>query len=474
VTRDGGTPTAGALLLRNVVRLVDSFPGVYVVGLVATFVTRQHVRLGDLAAGTVLVYEHAHPDVVSRLIGSSSEGAARDPAMLELLGELEGRWADLEPEARRRLAARLLQRLEPAVAWIERPEEELRATLVRYAHGAAGAPPRQPRTREAALRTALLARAPLWNAARAGLDALAAGRAKDAREASQAIEDYRALARDLATARRVMPESRAREMLETTYARAHSLVHRPAVHPGYAAWSLFRDQIPEVLSQLRIHIFWTTLLFLGAGFAGAWLVTSYPDLIGLFASPEMIATVERGDLWTDNLLNVMPSSVLSVQILTNNIVVSLFAFCAGFLFGLGTFYIVGLNGLMLGGIFAFTAQHGLAGRLFEFVVAHGVVELSVIVLAGAAGAGVGEALVRPSAATRAESFALAARQNGKLLLACAVLLLGCGFIEGYVSPNPDVPLWTRVVVGFGYFLFMIALLRGWLFGRSRDLQPIPA
>jgi hypothetical protein len=55
-----------------------------------------------------------------------------------------------------------------------------------------------------------------------------------------------------------------------------------------------------------------------------------------------------------------------------------------------------------------------------------------------------------------------------------VLLIGCGFIEGYVSPDPEFPLWTRVIVGVGYWLFMIALLRGWLFGRSRSVVPIEA
>ena len=40
-----------------------------------------------------------------------------------------------------------------------------------------------------------------------------------------------------------------------------------------------------------------------------------------------------------------------------------------------------------------------------------------------------------------------------LILACVVLLIGCGFIEGYISPNPEFPLWTRIIVGVGYWLF---------------------
>jgi uncharacterized membrane protein SpoIIM required for sporulation len=155
-----------------------------------------------------------------------------------------------------------------------------------------------------------------------------------------------------------------------------------------------------------------------------------------------------------------------VQILANNIVVSLFAYCAGFLFGLGTLYILGLNGLMLGAVFALVSQHGLRAQLLSFLVAHGCVELSVMCLSGAAGAAVGEALIRPGPAGRIESFREAALSSGKLLIACAVLLIGAGVLEGYVSPNPRFALWARVAFGVSYWLFMVALLSGWLFGRG--------
>jgi uncharacterized membrane protein SpoIIM required for sporulation len=165
------------------------------------------------------------------------------------------------------------------------------------------------------------------------------------------------------------------------------------------------------------------------------------------------------------MLNIVPSSVLSVQILTNNIVVSLFAWCAGFFFGLGTLYILGLNGLMLGAILAFVSQHGLRDQFLTFIVAHGCVELSVMCLSGAAGAAVGEALVRPGTAGRIESFRVAALRSGKLLAACAPLLIGAGLIEGYVSPNPRFPVSAHVAIGVGYWLFMVLMLSGVLFGR---------
>ena len=91
-------------------------------------------------------------------------------------------------------------------------------------------------------------------------------------------------------------------------------------------------------------------------------------------------------------------------------------------------------------------------------------------LSGAAGAAVGEALIRPTHGTRAESFRAAAGESGKLLFACLLLLIGSGFIEGYVSPDPEVPLWARVAIGAGYWLLMIALLRGWLFRLAESVS----
>jgi uncharacterized membrane protein SpoIIM required for sporulation/uncharacterized RDD family membrane protein YckC len=381
VTRDGATPSVGALLVRNVFRVVDSLPIMYGVGLAASIFSAEHVRIGDLAAGTLLVYDD------------------RDAHL-----------------------------------------------------------PAQPRARVA-----------FWAAADERARRLQRGRAHDAADADRIVDDYRELAHDLAWARRAAPDSPARDYLEGAYARAHAALYHGAWNASAAFLGFFRDQLPAVVHWLRPYIVWVTLLFVLSVFAGGWMVHTYPGLIRLFASPELIATVERGELWTHSLLNVVPSSVLSLQILTNNIVVSVFAYCAGFLFGLGTFYIVGLNGLMLGGVFAFTAQHGLDGELFGFVVAHGCVEISVMCLSGAAGAAVGDALIRPDSARRADAFRTAALRSGKLLLACALLLIGTGLIEGYISPNPHFGLATRISIGVGYWLFMVALLNGWLFGRGRSV-----
>ena len=57
VTTAGEPASTGAILMRNVLRLVDCLPAFYVLGLVLMFCTRDQLRPGDLATGTVVIYD---------------------------------------------------------------------------------------------------------------------------------------------------------------------------------------------------------------------------------------------------------------------------------------------------------------------------------------------------------------------------------------------------------------------------------
>ena len=123
VTRDGNPPGVGALLTRNVFRLIDSLPLLYGVGLIATLVTRDHVRVGDMAAGTLLAYERSDVQLSDLPLGASR---ASD---LETLNELLQRWYSLSVDSRHGLALALLSRHSITVPPEGRTDAELRARL---------------------------------------------------------------------------------------------------------------------------------------------------------------------------------------------------------------------------------------------------------------------------------------------------------------------------------------------------------
>ena len=318
---------------------------------------------------------------------------------------------------------------------------------------------------QADMRAWIIARAGAWRGLVHSVADLRIQRRATVEEAVGAVESYRGLARDLATARRLAPNSRTTAGLESLYAQLHALISRKPRGGAAELLDLLRIDIPAAAREFKERIAGMALLMTASAAAGGWLIATFPALISIFASEAMIEQVEQGHLWTDGIINITPSSILSVGILANNIVVSVLAFCAGIFFGLGTFYLVALNGLMLGAVFAFVHQHGLAGALFRFIIAHGPVELSVICVAGAAGVALGESIIRPALATRRDSFQACAHRVAPLLLLCAVLLVGCGFIEGFVSPDARFPMVSRVTIGISYWTVMWILMSGRLFRR---------
>jgi hypothetical protein len=128
VSRNGGGPGVGALLTRNVFRLIDSFPLAYAVGLIATMFTRNHVRIGDLAAGTLLIYAH-EDTALAPYAGGHTAGNQLDAATSEVVNELLQRWPALDAAARHRIAQKLL------VDAATDDEAALRARLERLAAG---------------------------------------------------------------------------------------------------------------------------------------------------------------------------------------------------------------------------------------------------------------------------------------------------------------------------------------------------
>lgn len=59
IQQSGRQITLFEAMTRNLLRIVDLFPGPYLVGVITMLCNRQHQRLGDLAAGTLVVHERS-------------------------------------------------------------------------------------------------------------------------------------------------------------------------------------------------------------------------------------------------------------------------------------------------------------------------------------------------------------------------------------------------------------------------------
>jgi uncharacterized membrane protein SpoIIM required for sporulation len=120
---------------------------------------------------------------------------------------------------------------------------------------------------------------------------------------------------------------------------------------------------------------------------------------------------------------------------------------------------------MIGTLTGLTAFHGIGFELWTFVIGHGVIELSVIFMAGGSGLMLGWAILRPGLLRRRDALAQAARKAVYLLLGAVPWLGVAGTIEGFISPNENIAIPVKWVVGIVSGILLYSYLS--LAGRER-------
>ncbi len=188
-------------------------------------------------------------------------------------------------------------------------------------------------------------------------------------------------------------------------------------------------------------------LFSLAMLFGYALTAVEPALGAAFLPASAIEDLKYGRLWTESIFAVTPGAAASSMIATNNLKVALAGWAGGAVAGLGAFYVVLLNGLMLGSALATTAHYSMAKPLLTFIAAHGPLEISMILMTSAGGLAVGRALVVAADRPRAELLQAAGRDALVVLLGCLPWILILGFVEGFLSPSPQISPAFKAALG---------------------------
>lgn len=278
---------------------------------------------------------------------------------------------------------------------------------------------------------------------------------------------YRAAASDLAYAQREFPRQRVTAYLNQLVGRAHAVVYRSEPLGARRMLRFAASGFPRAFRQALPFILIAAALFLLPGALTGVAVYLRPEIARVALPPEahtLIPMIEDRELWTN--IPVQERPYAGAAIMTNNIQVAFFAFAGGMLAGLATIWVLIFNGLLLGAISGLTFHHGVGWDLWEFVIGHGVIELTVIFIAGGAGLMIGWAILHPGLLRRRDALAQAARRSVRLLIGCVPLLILAGTIEGFISPNENIPRLAKWLVGGGTGVILYTYLL--LAGRTRE------
>jgi uncharacterized membrane protein SpoIIM required for sporulation len=160
-------------------------------------------------------------------------------------------------------------------------------------------------------------------------------------------------------------------------------------------------------------------------------------------------------------LSVDEESAMASQIFTNNIGVTFNAFAGGLLLGLGTLFVLLQNGMLLGVVAGMAIGSGNGRVFFELVTAHGVLELSCIIVTGAAGLRLGWSIIDPGNRARGTALREEARAAIEIVLGTAPWLVLAGLVEGFLTPSgTGLPTVLAVGLSLGAVFWGLVLWRG--------------
>ncbi|MDQ7784704.1 MAG: stage II sporulation protein M [Desulfomonilaceae bacterium] len=245
------------------------------------------------------------------------------------------------------------------------------------------------------------------------------------------------------------------EYLNSLVIRIHGAIYRKEPFRWSLVSRFLVKGFPETVREAGTYVFISTAVFAMFCIAGFGLGLSQPGFIELLVPESIISRVEDGRVWFDNLHTVAPMA--SSYLMTHNISVTFLIVAAGITFGVGTVYLLAVNGLLLGTVAALCFEHGLSKEFWSFVLPHGSLELSAICIAGAAGLVLGHAVADPGPYKRAEFLSIRGKSAGRLALGCALLLVPAGVIEAFFSPAP-FPAWLKFVFAAVSFASLITYL----------------
>lgn len=273
------------------------------------------------------------------------------------------------------------------------------------------------------------------------------------------IVRYRAASADLAELNTSVGASPQGDYLSTILVRARLRLTGASDSILTQTARFFVDQLPAALFRLR----WTTLAigagFLAIAFGTAFWIASDPALVATLGPPEALqqyADESFTGYYTEN-----PAAVFMGMVWFNNAWIAMLCVIMG-VTGIFPVFSMVTNAMNVGQAGGIMIAHGQGEVMLLYVLPHGMLELTCLFVAAAAGLHMFWAWVAPGARTRGESLAAQGRALATVAIGLIFALLLAGLVEGFVT-GWALPWPVKIGIGaaaLGIFLFYMLVIGG--------------
>ena len=267
-------------------------------------------------------------------------------------------------------------------------------------------------------------------------------------DATELADTYIDVTSDLAFAQTHYPEPKITVYLNNLASALHNEIYRSDRYRWSRLLTFWTDEVPRTMWEARRELFLSFVIFVVSAFVG---------FLSQMLDPEFCRII-LGDGYVDMTLqniaegepmavyNGDPEDAMFGMITLNNVKVSFITFVLGVFTSLGTGFVLFQNGVMLGSFQTFFAQHGLLWQSALAVWLHGTLEISAIIVAGAAGIAMGNGWLFPGTYPRLTSFRRGARRGLRIVIGTVPVFVLAGFIESFLTRHTEWPDLLRLTI----------------------------
>lgn len=252
---------------------------------------------------------------------------------------------------------------------------------------------------------------------------------------------YVELTGDLAFAQTHYPNSRITVYLNNLASALHNEIYRNKREKWSRVLTFWTQEVPDVMWIERRLLLASFVIFMVSVLIGV------VSTLGDETFPRLILGSDYMDMTVENIRNGTPMAVydsdnessMFLGITINNVLVSFNIFVSGIFTSFCPGLLLMQNGIMVGTFTTFFHQQNMLGEALLAILLHGTLELSSIVVAGAAGLAMGNGWLFPGTYGRLTSFRMGARRGLKIIIGTVPLFIIAGFIEGFVTRHTEIP-----------------------------------
>ncbi|MBP5340177.1 MAG: stage II sporulation protein M [Prevotella sp.] len=261
-------------------------------------------------------------------------------------------------------------------------------------------------------------------------------------------EAYIDVTSDLAFSQTHFPNSRITLYLNNLASALHNEIYRNKRERWTRLLTFWTQEVPKTMWEARGELRTSAIIFVLSALVGMvsqWIDTDFCRFVMGDVYVEMtldnIAAGKPMDVYASS-----PEDMMFGMITLNNIYVSFLVFVMGLFTSFGTGFQLLRNGIMVGAFQTFFAQHDLLWESSLTIWLHGTIEISSIIVAGAAGIAMGNSWLFPGTYSRLRSFQMGAKRGLKIVIGTVPLFCMAGFIESFMTRHTEWPDALRLAI----------------------------